>query len=222
MITGTFTIAHAMNWNQDSLCPNDLLVNAPVTRLLTIYNMWRMNELRELAHAHEIKLRTQEKNTVLRELLADHTCHGSCPTIMVVFRALQKARTGAQVNRVYENMRGKCIFTVQAYTDIASNELQHLMISEWQNTLSTDKFKNVVCAPCGRRTLSNKAHTVPRALVDLTLLRNDGLPQKVMPTTYNLSAYNGAILNPKGLTDVMSLGDINMCNVCYRDLVTKK
>nr|VWO99644.1 AGC/PDK1 protein kinase [Ganoderma boninense] len=57
---------------------------------------------------------------------------------------------------------------------------------------------------------------------DLTLLRNDDLPRKVLPTTYNFAAYNEALLDPKGLVDRDEPGNVLMCERCHRDLVVKR
>jgi hypothetical protein len=51
---------------------------------------------------------------------------------------------------------------------------------------------------------------------DLTLLRNPALLAETLPTTYNLEAYNGAILCPEGLTDRTRKSVIKMCGSCRK------
>lgn len=222
MIKGTITISDTIDWGKLSLQHGDIVVNATIPSLLTLYRMWRTNELRELAHAHEIRLRAREDASKLRNALDEHICSRCCPTVVVIFRPLKRRRNTAQVDRVRESIRGLTVTCGRSFTDIASDELKRQIIREWQDAFSTDRFRTSVCGPCGRRTLISKLVTVSVSQVDLTLLRNDGLPSKVYPTTYNFAAYQRVILDPKGLVDLDSIGDIRMCEVCRRDLVVKR
>ena len=54
----------------------------------------------------------------------------------------------------------------------------------------------------------NDIHIVPSSAVDLKLLKNEFLSPHVLPTTYNLSAYEGAILHVKGLKNLEDKGDM--------------
>lgn len=48
-----------------------------------------------------------------------------------------------------------------------------------------------------RRTEDEERETGP-----LDLLRNEDLPEHLRPSSYNIEAYDGAILDPKGLEKV--------------------
>ena len=222
MVKGTLTVSESLDWNALELQQGDLLVNGPLTMLLMIYRMWRTNELRELAHAHEIRIRVREDGSRLRQLLDEHMCIETCPTVIVMFRALRKPRTTSQVDRVREIVRDVPLTSGRSFTDIASDELRKEIMREWQDAVSTDRFQTSVCGPCGRRILSSKTTLVHSSQFDLKLLRNNGLPTKVDPVTYNFEAYDRAILAPKGLIDFDQPGDIIMCDTCRRDLVTRR
>ncbi|KAJ7118471.1 hypothetical protein C8R43DRAFT_901487, partial [Mycena crocata] len=53
---------------------------------------------------------------------------------------------------------------------------------------------------------------------NLQLLRNDNLPSKCLPTTYNFQAYDKAILYHKALTVTDKLGPIWVCSSCLKSL----
>jgi hypothetical protein len=57
---------------------------------------------------------------------------------------------------------------------------------------------------------------------DLSLLRNDFLPIRCLPTTYNLEAYNGAILYHHALHVKDRLGGMDVCTSCRTILKKKK
>ncbi|KAI0359122.1 hypothetical protein OH77DRAFT_1395929, partial [Trametes cingulata] len=108
--------------------------------------------------------------------------------------------------------------TETAYLTIADEELRHSIISEWEVAMSTARLSELVCAVCGRRTAPEHVTLVKPARVDLSKLRNDGLPAKLLPMSYNLQAYEGAILHPKGLTNVSIRADLRICCDCLREL----
>ncbi|KAI0713798.1 hypothetical protein C8Q76DRAFT_619937, partial [Earliella scabrosa] len=94
-------------------------------------------------------------------------------------------------------------------------------IREWQDKFATDRFRQLVCASCARGVTTADAKTVDPRELDLTLLRNDALPLKVRPTTYDFELYDRAILCPYGLTDRWMLAPMTLCPTCCRELVGK-
>ncbi|KAI5990129.1 hypothetical protein EDD15DRAFT_2281148 [Pisolithus albus] len=52
----------------------------------------------------------------------------------------------------------------------------------------------------------------------LRVLQNNSLPQKVLPRTYALSAYNNAILCPLGMLYTHQRGVLRLCPSCMRAL----
>ncbi|PIL22291.1 hypothetical protein GSI_14979 [Ganoderma sinense ZZ0214-1] len=57
MVAGTLMLTDPPDWNKVNLEPGDLVVNATLHKVLTMFCLWHTNELRELAHAHELTLR---------------------------------------------------------------------------------------------------------------------------------------------------------------------
>ncbi|KAI9069268.1 hypothetical protein FKP32DRAFT_1641248, partial [Trametes sanguinea] len=93
-------------------------------------------------------------------------------------------------------------------------ELKHAIIAEWEQAMSTSASLEIVCAACGRDTPPSRILTVNAHKIDFSLLRNDELPEHVLPTSYARSAYHGAILHPRGLTTLDVLGDVRLCKEC--------
>ena len=222
LVHGTLTITDDIDWSRLGLVEGDVIVNTRLPSLLTKYSQWRASDLREIAHAHELSMSTRDTAQSLLERLSTHSCRRTCPTVLVVFRALQRRRTEAQVQRNRTRSQEAAVTPTEAYTQVASEELRRTITGEWQNAVSTEQFQHAVCGPCGRRTLSRHITCMSPGEFDLTLLRNDGLPHKVRPTTYAFSAYEGALLHPKGLIDRWNVNDIRMCEVCRRDLVIRR
>ncbi|KAH9897712.1 hypothetical protein C8Q73DRAFT_368893 [Cubamyces lactineus] len=82
-----------------------------------------------------------------------------------------------------------------AYLELAGTTLRHTIIREcqWEQAMSMTSPKDVVCAICGRLTPPEKATCEQPSQVNLHLLRNDVLPEEVLPTTYNRAAYHPVI-----------------------------
>ena len=219
LVAGTVTVIDDIDWARQGLRHGDLLVNATLWRLLSTYHLWRTNELREIAHAHEIRVYSRDTASTLLEKLVTHTCGRHCPDIIVIFRLLHRPRTESQVERHRNTALHTLSNEPSEYGQVANDELRRTIIQEWQDTIKTDNFRMAVCGPCGRRTSPSQVTLVSSAEFDLTLLRNDALPYKVKPTTYDFVAYKEVLLNPKGLVDRWRLDKIHMCEACHRDLV---
>ncbi|KAI1782637.1 hypothetical protein LXA43DRAFT_1068440 [Ganoderma leucocontextum] len=208
-------------WTELGLREEDLIICTALRKLLSIFTQWRAGQLRELAHAHEMRVFSRDSALTLLERINTHTCGRLCPAVIAVFRPLQRRRTQAQVERNTLRRVEAISLASPSYTEVASEELRRSIIREWQEIISTDNLQTSVCGPCGRRTPSSLVTMVPPSEFDLSLLRNDGLPSAVKPTTYNFDAYQEALLNPKGLVNRWELGDVRMCEACRRELVGK-
>lgn len=103
----------------------------------------------------------------------------------------------------------------------ASDDLKAKIIQQWQEEMKVEKWMPTVCAVCGQRRTPSEITVVPPEQVDFTLLRNDFLPSEVKPRSYNLQAYEEAILYHKGLHDLHVKGDIDVCQSCYGSLVVR-
>lgn len=221
-VVGTLTITDMFDWSSTGLQTGDLVVNATTSTLLEVFHMWCPNELRELAHAHEIRLRARESKSALLDIVNMHMCGPSCPTVLVIFRILQRIRERNKIDIARVEFKDISTPCAQPFMQVANDKLISSIVSEWQDAMSTDKFRMYVCGPCGRRTLSTKILPVHPSDFNLSLLRNDGLPRKLIPTMYNFAAYQEVLLNPKGLTNRNQLAEILMCDVCRRELVGKQ
>ncbi|KAF5334184.1 hypothetical protein D9611_014514 [Ephemerocybe angulata] len=58
--------------------------------------------------------------------------------------------------------------------------------------------------------------------IDLKLLRNDLLPTHLLPNTYNIDAYDGALLEPEGMENIHFKAGLSICKPCKSDLVKGK
>lgn len=75
------------------------------------------------------------------------------------------------------------------------------IISAWQKEVSQDANRIVVCAVCAFACRPDQIVVVAGGRVNLSLLRNDCVPSHAMPRSYNLHAYDQAILHAAGLLD---------------------
>ncbi|KAJ7448850.1 hypothetical protein B0H11DRAFT_2289662 [Mycena galericulata] len=84
----------------------------------------------------------------------------------------------------------------------------------WQHEMQPEKRVLKPCAVCGRRTVQAKLTEENPVDYDLSLLRNQFLPEKTLPTTYAIDLYQGAILCPAALRSLRILGPMDMCPTC--------
>ncbi|KAJ7157047.1 hypothetical protein C8R43DRAFT_1087285 [Mycena crocata] len=102
------------------------------------------------------------------------------------------------------------------YLDVANEALKSDIIKEWQSEMSTEKLRLKTCAVCATHICAADVHDFDASTLDLTALRNDELPDKVRPTSYNFDAYDRAILCSAGLTDPDSPATIQVCVKCQK------
>ena len=217
-------------WNNDvSRCcahaePDDILINAPVVRLFSLYRMWQSNDLRTMARAHEIPFEVKDNRSILRQRLLDHVCESHCPTLVCMFTTLRAPRTTQQIHdsqMAFERVERAAGTADVSFMQIADAALQDAIVRDWQRTMSTAEFNRVVCASCARVVREADSKRIHASSVDLTLLRNDSLPEKVLPRDYAFHLYSRALLCPEGLGQRWSLSEMTLCTVCYRELVEK-
>ncbi|KAF5332297.1 hypothetical protein D9611_008065 [Ephemerocybe angulata] len=58
--------------------------------------------------------------------------------------------------------------------------------------------------------------------IDLKLLRNDLLPSHLLPDTYDINEYDGALLEPDGMENIHRKAGLSMCKPCKADLAKGK
>lgn len=96
------------------------------------------------------------------------------------------------------------------------------IISEWEETMSTDMLKPLVCAVCSICVLQRESVWVSAAGVELKLLQNPYIPKEILPRTYDFELYDRALLNPKGLQYTDRLGFMRLCIKCHKSLLGSK
>ena len=209
-------------WSDASLCPDDVLVNCSLSSLFNMYRMWRAGELRRLAFAHNVHAPSRESAPDMIERLDGHGCGRDCPPVIVVFQTLRRLRSAGKVDAARVRMQRLNLASTHSYMQVADETIRRGIIREWQRMMTASSFEHMVCAPCGRRTPRKQVKQVQPDDIDLALLENPCLPVKVRPTTYAFDLYNRALLHPKGMTDPWGRAAINMCELCFRDIVDNR
>ena len=218
-VVSVFSATHSDSWRDATLTLDDVLVNCPLSMLFTMYHMWRAGDLRRLALNHHLHVPNRDSAQDMIERLDDHACSRDCPPVVVVFQTLRKLRPTARVDAARARMRALNLASTHSYMQVADEALRRSIIREWQTLMTSSQFDMRVCAPCGRRTPVNKTKCVAVDDLELSLLENPLLPTKVLPTNYAFDLYQRALLHPKGLTNRWEKAPINMCTVCFRDIV---
>lgn len=108
------------------------------------------------------------------------------------------------------------------FPTIPSKLDRNQIIREWQEVMTEDKWIQTACAVCGWGVVGGNFTRESSIDIDLTLLRNPLLPQNVLPTSYSLDVYDGAILCPIGIYEKTSRGDLDLCGKCHDDLVRRR
>jgi len=102
--------------------------------------------------------------------------------------------------------------------DVTTKERDSI-IAEWVETMDLKNFTQMSCAVCGQRHCAKDIKLVAPNEVNLKLLQNPYLPEKCLPTNYDLQVYDGVILWYKGLHNCACRGDLDMCVLCRHELV---
>ncbi|KAI0722566.1 hypothetical protein C8Q76DRAFT_615406, partial [Earliella scabrosa] len=141
-----------------------------------------------------------------------------------MFTTLRVPRTDSQIERaVLEHEQALHVNDPsRSFLQEADQSLREAIIREWQECMSTANLRQVVCAPCARCVDEETVRVVHPSEVDLRLLRNDDLPPRVRPRTYDFDLYDRALLCPQGMTQTAELGPIRVCSECYKDLAEKR
>ncbi len=205
------------------LAGDDILCNAGIDRLFTLYSMWRPHQLRNLAQIHNVLVSDRDNRDTLIQTMLAHNCDGSCPSYVVSFATLSRPRTEDQVARstIHVDISPPHTSPQESYLQAANESLKTSIIREWQTTISTENLELAVCGPCARRVPRKELSSVLPNDFDLALLRNDALPPRTWPTSYAFDLYQRALLDPRGLTDRWNLAAVSLCADCRRELIDK-
>ena len=226
----------------------DLVLSGRPAEVCNLFGFWRSNQLKDVAERHGVHVRARCGVDEVLACLMRHDCNAVCVSLRYVFRCLNNPRHGVSMTRhvlaegtgmsapsahvdnasmgdrsgVSDDLRlhdgGNSSGAEDCYMEVASEELKRAIIQEWEQLMSTDALREHVCCSCARRLPRNMMLLVKPGKIDFSLLRNDHLPEHILPVSYNRDAYGGAILNPKGLTSLDARADIQLCVECERSL----
>ena len=217
-----------------------VLHGVPLAQLVDMFGYWTSPQLRALASSHGVSLPSRCSLSDILGVLRRHNCQPSCNSAEYVFQMLSQPRKARKskvaTSSVLQEATGlshesdAADITADsadgtdsaAYLEIADAALREAIIKEWEVVMSLANLKDWVCAVCGRCTPESKMTFMKPNKVMLALLRNDRLPDHLQPISYNREAYDGALLNPKGMTDIHARSNLKVCNECRRDLVKCK
>ncbi|KAH7905411.1 hypothetical protein BJ138DRAFT_1138284 [Hygrophoropsis aurantiaca] len=96
------------------------------------------------------------------------------------------------------------------------------IIESWQDEMSPSSQERGACAVCAHNVQLKSLQEVEPNQFPLTLLQNPCLPEHTLPTTYNLVAYDYAILHPRGMVNTDAKDKLLMCSTCKSQLVCKR
>jgi hypothetical protein len=105
-----------------------------------------------------------------------------------------------------------------SHLEILSDKQLSEIVTKWRNTMSSSQLKRVVCASCSELCWRTNTKWVPLESIDLRLLYNATLPPCYYPKSYDMLAYENAILDPQGMSSVNERGNLLLCKVCLRSL----
>lgn len=104
------------------------------------------------------------------------------------------------------------------HLEVADMPLRHAIIDEWQSAVSTVNMKRRGCSVCARLTTEEAICRVDPSAIPLYILQNKNIPSHLLPTDYNMQAYDMAILHSPGLTNKKMLAPMYVCEACDSSL----
>jgi hypothetical protein len=85
--------------------------------------------------------------------------------------------------------------------------------------MSTANQRNGVCASCSKCERAVLLKELPVEEVNLAPLSNDDIPDHLLPVSYNVTAYEKALLNVKGMSNPLGReGVLKLCAACHTSL----
>lgn len=219
---------------------NNMLLQMDVGYLVTNFVPLQVPDLRKICREHLIICPRATKLEELRRHLISHVCSGACGGKYCLFKCRSRPRkymAGKLIQRFISetgipplvpvicetptvpdvaasNVTLEETVCEDAYLEIADKQLREEIIREWQATMSTNALKQHVCAVCARKKFESDTRQIRASRLPLYILRNPDLPSDCLPTSYNLDAYNQAILHPAGLKSTDTCGMMTVCVQC--------
>lgn len=103
-----------------------------------------------------------------------------------------------------------------------STELRDRIILEWQAMLSPAAWMRETCAVCGRMDFRDNIVIHDATDEQLDLLRDESVPDELLPDTYALDSYRYALLHPAGLIVPLARGLMRICKPCMSSLKRRR
>lgn len=214
--------------------------------LVKYFRFIPLPELRKACLYHGISSGKSARLEDLRGAMLMHECVSRCSGITYAFRERPRPRTNvewkftssvvdptARIRREGARVTSRAVPNLDddeedpssdingvndEHLNIASEELRLSIIDDWQTSMSSSSMRRRGCAVCARLTPENAVERLNACSIPLELLRNDDLPEHILPTEYNLAAYDMAILHPPGLSKKASKGHLTVCHACADSL----
>ena len=111
--------------------------------------------------------------------------------------------------RKYSEMRDDT--SPHSYLSLPSSEFKQSMVDEWMQEFTTDRYTQLTCAVCAEKMLRKNSTMITRnKFTDeiLALLCDPDIPERLLPASYNLREWNGAILD-------LSSSEVHAGETCY-------
>jgi hypothetical protein len=170
-----------------------------------VHLRWNEQQLKLLADAHLISRRSSGCELSVAVWFGDHTCTSSCETLYEFTRDVPDSIPLIPESMNVTNDRHQYNFLF-----LANEQFKLDLIKDWQQRMHPEEVNLLLCAVCAQHFKSDKIEEVDLRSIDLKLLRNSALPHMVLPNSYVMDAFDGAILYSKALrsTDRYTSGDV--------------
>lgn len=227
-----------------------LILYASLYDLIDSFRYFLVKDLKFICFRHKLTPAMNTRVEKLREILIQHVCQPKCIKCFYIFRERIKPRVNLEAKFVVSTYSYNLVPTIltpvtinantvsdverdseiaedivpeynEDHLDEADITLKNSIVQEWQEIMSNTNMQRKTCAVCAKRVLGSDSKWIDSTQVELDLLQNNELPEKAMPTNYNLVAYNRAILHHKGLMDVNTPGPMLICTYCEKKLLVE-
>lgn len=105
------------------------------------------------------------------------------------------------------------------FPEICPDTRRAAIIRNFRSLTDPHRFVSHACAVCQEVCYEGQFQVVDPGRVDFTILRDPSIPRPLLPRTYNLDAYDGAILYAAGLQNRDAKGPLNLCTSCSNCLL---
>jgi hypothetical protein len=217
-----------------------ITISLELRSILTWYRFFSLNDVNLMSKNH--LGHKPEAHATFSQMTADlvkHDCGETCGNLLYTFQCLHVPRKLSDIQSRFANFDlggsmqkgNNTISCLPSFMDVASDiETFRLLsqseklniIAEWEAEMSTVAIKPLACSTCGTSTSSNESQYVDARSVDLTLLRNDDLPNLLFPKDYDFEMYGRALLCQEGLEDGFLLKKMRICNRCWGALTSSR